>query len=124
MIRRPIRNEQDYEAALAAIEPYFDNQPELGTAEADDFDLLALLIGEYERRVHPISPPDPVSAIRYMMDLKGYTQSDLAVLVGSRQRASEILLGKRGLSMQMVRSLHEKWGIPLEGLISSSATAA
>jgi HTH-type transcriptional regulator / antitoxin HigA len=124
MIRRPIRNDQDYQAALAAIEPFFDNQPAPGSPEADDFDLLALLIEDYERRVHPIPPPDPISAIRYMMELKGYTQSDLATLVGSRQRASDILLGKRGLSMQMVRALHEKWGVPLEGLVSSSATAA
>ena len=123
-MRRPIRNEDEYEAAVQAIEPYFDAQPAPGSPEADDFDLLALLIEDYERRVHPVPPPDPVSAIRFIMEVKGYTQADLSALVGSRQRASDILLGKRGLSIAMIRALHDQWGLPLECLIAPMKSAA
>ncbi len=124
MMRRPIKNEVEYEAALAAIEGYFDVEPEEGTAASDDFELLALLIVDYERRVHPIPPPDPLAAIRFEMDIKGYTQADLSAVVGSRQRASDILRGKRSLSLAMIRALHEKWDVPLESLISPMESAA
>jgi HTH-type transcriptional regulator / antitoxin HigA len=124
MIRRPIRTEAEYEQALLAIELFFNQEPTKGSAEADDFDLLALLIDDYQKRQHPIPPPDALSAIRYEMDIKGLTQADLATVLGSRQRASEILLGKRLLSLAMIRALHDQWGIPLESLISSTEAAA
>jgi HTH-type transcriptional regulator / antitoxin HigA len=124
MNRRPIRTEADYEQALVAIEPYFNAEPKQGSIEADDFELLALLIEDYQRRHHPVQPPDALSAIRYEMDIKGMTQADLAVVLGSRQRASEILLGKRPLSLAMIRALHDKWGIPLASLISPTEAAA
>jgi HTH-type transcriptional regulator/antitoxin HigA len=124
MIRKPIRNEVEYEAALAAIEPYFDHEPAEGTPEGDDFDLLALLIEDYERKVHPIPPPSPLAAIRFEMDIRGYTQADLGEVLGSRQRASDILHGKRALSLAMIRALHEKWGIPLACLIAPMDVAA
>jgi HTH-type transcriptional regulator / antitoxin HigA len=124
MIRKPIRDEQDYAAALAAIEPYFEQEPSKGTAEADDFDLLALLIEHYECRVHPVLPPEPLDAIRYAMDINGYTQTDLASVLGSRQRASDILRGKRSLSLPMIRALHAQWRIPLDSLIAPIGAAA
>lgn len=124
MIRRPIRNEAEYEAAIAAIELYFDVEPKEGTPEADDFDLLALLISDYEQRVHPIPPPEPLAAIRFEMEVRGYTQADLGEVLGSRQRASDVLRGKRALSLAMIRNLHEKWGIPLECLIAPMDVAA
>jgi HTH-type transcriptional regulator / antitoxin HigA len=124
MIRHPLRTDTDYRAALKAISPFFDREPEYGTQEADDFDLLGLLIEDYERRVHPVAPPDALSAIRFEMDIKGYDQSDLAEVLGSRQRASEVLLGKRALSLSMIRALHGRWGIPLECLIQPVETAA
>jgi HTH-type transcriptional regulator/antitoxin HigA len=64
---RPIHSEAEYDAALAEIEQYFDEAPKLGTAEADRFDLLALVIEDYEKRHWPIEPPNPVDAIRYRM---------------------------------------------------------
>src|SRR3712207_6601699 len=98
---RPLRNEADYDAALTAIERYFDAPPKPGTAEADRFDLLALVIEDYERRKWPIEPPSPIDAIRYRMRIGGYSQSDLGRLLGSRQRASDVLSRKRRLTMQM-----------------------
>ena len=88
---RPLRSEADYEAALDAIERYFENEPKPGTPAADRFDLLALVIEDYENKRWPIEPPDPVDAIRYRMATGSFTQADLGRLVGSRQRASDIL---------------------------------
>jgi HTH-type transcriptional regulator/antitoxin HigA len=114
---RPLRSEADYDAALAAIERYFDKAPKRGTTAADRFDLLALVIEDYERRHWPIDPPYPVDAIRYRMATGGYTQADLGRLIGSRQRASDVLARKRRLTMQMAWKLHREWGIPAEALI-------
>jgi HTH-type transcriptional regulator/antitoxin HigA len=114
---RPIRNQADYQAALTEIERYFDQEPKLGTPQADHFDLLALVIEDYERKHWPIDPPDPVEAIRYRMQTGGYTQADLGRLLGSRQRASDVLARKRRLTMQMAWRLHRAWGIPAEALI-------
>jgi HTH-type transcriptional regulator/antitoxin HigA len=114
---RPLRNDADYEAALVEIERYFEKEPRPGTPEADRFDLLALVLDDYENKKWPIEPPDPIDAIRYRMELGGYTQADLGRLIGSRQRASDILSRKRRLTMKMAWKLHRDWGIPAEALI-------
>ena len=115
---RPIRSEADYEAALDEIEQYFDNEPKPGTRDADRFDLLALVIEDYERRRWPIEPPDAINAIRYGMETGGHSQADLGRLLGSRQRAFDILNGKRSLTMRMAWKLNREWGIPAEALIA------
>jgi HTH-type transcriptional regulator / antitoxin HigA len=117
---RPLRSEADYNAALKEIERYFENEPKVGTPEADRFDLLALIIEDYERRRWPIEPPDTIDAIRYRMETGGYTQADLGRLLGSRQRASDVLTKKRPLTMRMAWRLHREWGIPAEALIAPS----
>ncbi len=117
-IVRPLRSEADYDAALNEIERYFDNEPKPGTPEADCFDLLALIIEDYERKRWPIEPPDTIDAIRYRMETGSYTQADLGRLLGSRQRASDILTRKRPLTMRMAWRLHREWGIPAEALIA------
>lgn len=114
---RPLRSEANYEAALDEIERYFENEPKKGTAEADRFDLLALVIEDYERRHWPVDPPDPVEAIRFGMTAGGRTQADLGRLLGSRQRASDILGRRRPLTMKMAWRLHREWGIPAEALL-------
>ena len=120
---RPIRSEKDYDAALSEIERYFIKPPKRGTADADRFDLLALVIEDYERKFWPIDPPNPVDAIRYRMETGGYTQSDLGRLLGSRQRASDVLGRKRALTMQMAWRLHREWDIPAEALIRPRDTS-
>lgn len=107
---RPLRSENDYDAALEEIERYFDNEPKPGTPEGDRFDLLALVIEDYERKHWPIDPPDAVDAIRYRMETGEHTQADLGRLLGSRQRASDILTRKRPLTMKMAWRLHREWG--------------
>jgi HTH-type transcriptional regulator/antitoxin HigA len=115
---RPLRTEVDYDVALKEIERYFEVEPKLGTPEADRFDLLALIIEDYERKRWPIEPPEAIDAIRYRMETGGYTQGDLGRLLGSRQRASDILAKKRPLTMRMAWKLHREWGIPAEVLIA------
>lgn len=115
---RPLRSEADYDAALDEIERYFDNEPKPGSPEADHFDLLALVIEDYERKRWPVDPPSAIDAIRYRMKTAGYTQADLGRLLGSRQRASDVLNRKRALTMKMAWRLHREWGIPAEALIA------
>ena len=114
---RPLRSEADYDAALKEIEQYFLQEPALGSEAADHFDLLALVIADYEAKHWPIEPPDPIEAIKYRMEQGGYRQHDLEVLLGSRSRASEILARKRPLTLDMARKLNQEWGIPAESLI-------
>ena len=88
-----------------------------GTPAADHFDLLALVIEDYERKHWSIDPPDPVEAIRYRMETGGLSQADLGRLLGSRQRSSDILSRRRRLTMQMAWKLHHEWDIPAEALL-------
>ena len=97
---RPLRSEADYDAALAAIEAYFINEPAPESPEADRFDLLALVVADYERRHWEIEAPDAPDLLREQMAIKGYNQSDLAALLGSKARASEILNRQCHLTLQ------------------------
>lgn len=114
---RPIRNEADYEWALREIEPYFVSEPAPDTPAADRFDVLADLISAYEARSWSIVPLDPVEAILHKMEQDGLTQSDLAEVLGSKSRASEILNRKRPLTLDMIHKLATDWNIPAEVLI-------
>lgn len=117
MAIRPIRNEAEYDAALKDIERYFEREPELDTPEADRFDLLALVIEDYEDKHWPIETLDPVEAIKLKMEQKGFERADLVGLIGSRSRASEILNRRRHLTIDLIWKLSRKWGIPAESLI-------
>lgn len=114
---RPIRTEADYQWALREIEQYFDREPARGTAEADRLEVLADLIEAYESRHWPIQHADPVELIQYRMELGGFQIKDLAEVLGSKSRASEILNRKRAITLDMARKLHAAWGIPAEALI-------
>lgn len=114
---RPIRNEADYDWALSEIAVYFENEPAPGTPGADRFDVLAALIDAYEAIHWRIEAPDPVDAILQRMEQAGYSQADLARLIGSRSRASEILHRRRALTMPIAHKLHREWHIPAEILI-------
>ncbi len=113
----PIRNERDYNRALKEIAPYFEREPRRGTPEADRFDVLSALIEAYEAKRWPIGPPDAIAAIRFRMEQSGFGQADLARLLGSRSRASEILRGKRPLTLEQAWTLHREWHIPAEALL-------
>ena len=121
---RPIRNDADYRWALAEIEQYFDNEPAEGSLESDRFDVLATLIDAYERENWPIDIAlSPVEALKAFMTLTGRTQADLARLLGYRSRASDILLGKRKLTLEMIGKLVQEWQVPPEILIEPSSSS-
>jgi HTH-type transcriptional regulator/antitoxin HigA len=113
----PIRNEIDYGEALAEFERYFDDEPELGTPAADRFEVLGILLRDYETRNWPVEPADPVSVLRFAIDTMGRSQADLARMLGSRSRASEILARQRALTVAMIRTISENWKIPAQLLI-------
>ncbi|GLS17869.1 XRE family transcriptional regulator [Labrys miyagiensis] len=115
---RPLRTEADYDWALAEVEHYFNRQPEPGTPDGDRFAVLADLIEAYEAHHWPVGPVDPIEAIRYRMEIGGKTRRDLAALLGSRSRASEILRRRRALTLPMIHKLNREWGIPAEVLIT------
>jgi HTH-type transcriptional regulator/antitoxin HigA len=121
---RPIKTEADYDWALKEIEQYFDDEPAPNSEAAARFDVLATLIEAYEAKEWPIEPPEPVEAIKEVMVLRSYKQSDLALLIGSRSRASEIMSGKRSLTMDQAWSLHTKWGVPAEALLKPTKISA
>jgi HTH-type transcriptional regulator/antitoxin HigA len=121
---RPLATEADYDWALAEIARYFDVEPAPGTLDAARFDVLAALIGHYEATHWPIEAPDAVDAIRACMEARGWGQSDLAAILGSRSRASELLRRKRGLTMEQAFRLHAAWGVPADALIRPSRLVA
>ena len=114
---RPIRTRKDHKDSLAEIERLWDAKQ--GTPQYDRLDVLATLVDAYERKHFPMSAPDPVQAILFRMDQQGLTRKDLEPILGSRARVSEVLNHKRELTLPMIRSLHEKLGIPAELLIAS-----
>ena len=116
---KPIKNETDYQAALAEIERLFDVAPD--TPEGDRLEVLATLVEAYEERHYSIPLPDPIEAILYHLESRGLSRKDLEPYIGSRARVSEVLKRKRPLTMTMIRNLHQL-GIPAEVLIQPYPT--
>lgn len=115
MINRLIKNEKDYDIALIRIEELIDAKP--GTGEMDELELLTALVEMYEEKHYPIERPDPVEAIKFRMDQMGLSQKDMVTYFGSKSKVSEILNGKRLLTLSMMRALNEGLGIPAEILL-------
>jgi len=121
---RPIKTDADYEWALAEVTHYFEQQPEPGSTEGDRFDVLSDLIAAYEERHFPLPDADPVEALRAFLEATGRTQQDLAALLGSAPRASEVLRRKRALTVDMIGKLSKEWGIPADVLVRPYRLAA
>ena len=118
---RPIRTEEEYNAALARIDEIF--HAEIGTPEGEELDALADLVELYEDKHYPMEMPDPISAIEFRMDQAGLTPRDLIPYIGSRAKVSEVLAGKRDLTMSMARALHKHLGIPADVLLQEPGAA-
>lgn len=114
---KPIRTEAEYHQALQVASAFFDNEPELGTPQADHFEILLVLIESYETKQHVIAPPNPIDAIKFRMEQAGLTPKDLEPMIGRSNRVYEILAGRRQLTLPMIRKLHAGLGIPAESLI-------
>jgi HTH-type transcriptional regulator/antitoxin HigA len=119
---KPIRSEADYEAALAEVERLWGGKA--GTPKGDRLDVLATLVDAYEAEHFPMDPPDPIEAINFRMEQQGLTRRDLEAIIGTRTRIAEVLNRKRGLSIGMIRRLHERLGISAEVLIRPSRNDA
>jgi len=115
----PLRTENDYNAAVARIAVLMGSDP--GTPAGDELDVLATLVDAYETRHFPIDTPDPVTVIKFQMDQRGLARKDLQPMIGSRARVSEVLNGKRALTLPMIRRLHAGLGIPIDLLVGSAA---
>lgn len=111
-----IKTKKDYEEALKRIEELFNAKP--NTPDGDLLDILVTLVEVYERKHFEIAPPDPIEAIKFRMDQLGLKQSDIAEVIGGKNRASEILNRKRDLTAKMMRDLHKKYNIPAQSLLS------
>jgi HTH-type transcriptional regulator/antitoxin HigA len=118
MTHKMIKTEAQYEAALKRIARLMDAVP--GTARFDALELWSLIVSDYEDGHYRIEHPDPIVAIRFRMDQMGLKQKDLVPYLGSRSKVSEVLSGKRPLSLAMIRKLHEGLGIPLQVLVRES----
>ena len=112
---KPIRTKADYAAAVAEIGRLWGAK--LGTPEGDRLDILATLVDAYETRHHPMDSPDPIEAIKFRMEQQGLTRRDLEGILGTRTRVAEVLNRRRGLSINMIRRLHDKLGISADVLI-------
>jgi HTH-type transcriptional regulator/antitoxin HigA len=116
---KPIKTEKDYDWALERVKEIFDAKP--NSNEGDELDILVTLIEKYEQVHYPIPEPDPIEAIRFMMEQNGMTNNDLGILLNSRSRVSEIFNRKRALSIKQIRVLQEKLHIPSNVLIKEYA---
>jgi HTH-type transcriptional regulator / antitoxin HigA len=115
---KPIRNDDDLRAAFKRLELVYQAQE--CSAEADEMEILVTLIEAYENKHFPINAADPIEAIKFRMEQQGLTQKDLEPFIGSSGRVSEVLNHKRGLSLPMVKRLHEGLNIPYESLLSAA----
>ncbi|MBP6366707.1 MAG: transcriptional regulator [Nitrosomonas sp.] len=112
---KPIKTDDDYEAALERIEVLFEAKPE--TPEGDELDVLITLVSAYEEEHYPITAPDPVEAIKHIMEAKGLEMHDMIAFLGSRSKVSEVINKKRGLSLNMIRKLSHGLHIPADLLV-------
>ena len=115
---KPIRGEADYKRALRRVEGLWNASE--GSTESDELDILATLIEAYEREHYPIELPGPIEAIKFRLEQKGKDSRALIGVIGQRTRVYEVMQGKRPLSLNMIRNLHEKLDIPAEVLIQSA----
>jgi HTH-type transcriptional regulator/antitoxin HigA len=114
---RPIHNEQDYEKALDRIDVLMDLNPNLGTSQSDELEVLALLVEKYEEKAWCINEPDPIEAIKLRMEQMHLKQQDLVPYIGNKSKVSEVLNRKIGLSLNMVYNLAKGLHLPLEVLV-------
>jgi HTH-type transcriptional regulator/antitoxin HigA len=120
---RPIRNDDDHSAALREIEKLWGAAP--GTEDGDKLDILATLIEKYEESRWPnVDASDPIDLLNYVIEELGHSQAELAELLGSRSRASELLNRRRPLTVEMIHRISQAWKIPADLLVRPSRVAA
>jgi HTH-type transcriptional regulator/antitoxin HigA len=116
---KPIKTEEEYDSALARVYELIQTNIKEGSADSDELEVLSLLIKEYELAYYPIAYPNPLDAIKFRMEQMNLSENELSNILGNRSRKSEILSGKRKLSLSMIRKLTEILKIPAEVLIQA-----
>lgn len=116
---KPIKNNEQYESALRRIYKLMQKELKANSAESGELEILSVLVKEYEHAEFPMPKPNPLEAIKFRMEQKGISESELSAILGNRSRKSEILSGKRKLSLAMIRKLNEVLNIPAEVLIQA-----
>ena len=114
-----IKNEEDYKKSLKMVEGLILMSPSVGSVEADQLQLLASLIEDYENKYFPSSLPDPIEAIKFRMEQLGFKDADMVHYIGSKSKVSEVLSGKIPLTLKMIRTLEKELGIPADFLIQT-----
>ncbi len=112
---KPIRNDADYEAALREIERLWGAKD--GTPEGDRLDVLTTLVEAYEEKHFPMDAPDPIEAIKFRLEQQGLDHRALVGVIGGWSRVYEVMHRKRRLSLEMIRRLNQRFGIPAEVLM-------
>lgn len=118
-----LKTEQDYNKAcehIYALINRSDKAIEPDSPEGEEMELLSLLIEKYEQEHYPISAPSPIEAIKFRMEQMNLKQTDIAPLFGGKTRVSEVLHGKRPLTLKMITLLNRYLGIPLESLVTGN----
>ena len=116
---KPIRSKRQLESYLERAYALMQMELKPKSKESDELEVISMLIEQYEQEKYPIEPPNPIDAILFRLEQQGLKRSDLQRILGSRSRASELLSGKRKLSLRMIRKLHENLGISAETLIKN-----
>ncbi len=114
---KPVKTKKDYDKALKRIEELWGAKE--NTPAGDEFEILFTLVEAYEEKYYPIPPPHPIEAIKFQLEQGAINDKELTKLLGGRSRKSEILSGKRKLSLNMIQTLHKKLKISAESLINA-----
>ncbi|QNF35261.1 helix-turn-helix domain-containing protein [Adhaeribacter swui] len=120
----PIRTEHDYQEAIKHLDKLLDMNPEPGTELDDELEVLTTLVHAYEKVHYPIELPDPIDAIKQIIEEKGWSNKDLEPFIGPKSRVSEILNRKRYFTIPQIYRLHKHLGLPLEVFINESVLKA
>lgn len=114
---RVIRNEEQYETALSRVYVLMQQDIEENSEAADELVIISMLVKKYEDERYPVPEPTPIEAIKYKMEQMNLSDAELSEILGARSRKSEILSGKRKLSLSMIRALKERLNISADILI-------
>lgn len=113
---KPIKSEADYREALKRIDQLVDCPDD--SEEADELDILSILVENFESEHYAIAPPDPIDAIRFRMEQTGMSESEIATYLGGEQNANAILNRRQPLTLDIIKRLYQQLHIPAESLLA------
>jgi HTH-type transcriptional regulator/antitoxin HigA len=116
---KPIKNNKQYDGALARIYSLMQKDIKTNSADSDELEVLSILVKQYEQEHYLVPKPSPLQAIKFRLEQMGMSESELSTILGHRSRKSEVLSGKRKLNLSMIRKLSERLHIPAEVLIQA-----